>query len=520
LFRRVILSVFIAIVLIFSAIAPAYAMPTSTMKMGSKGPDVLELQQKLVENGYLDKEFATGFFGPNTEDAVKKYQKENGISQTGIVAEKTLEAMFVKKDFDITMTIRNGDESAEVRKLQQALCDMGYLEKDNVTGYFGDVTEKAVKTFQKNNGIQETGIAAKQTLDKINTIINGTKLEKGKVYKSGDENAGVKELQRRLYELGYLEEKYVTGYYGAITVSAVKKFQKNNQISETGTVAELTLEALNSASAKLNKVEKPKTTATATAKPSQTPKPQLVESIAKPGTLRYGDKGKQVQTLQNNLKKLGYFKGEATGEFGNVTKQAVIKFQKAYSLTADGIAGNKTLAKITAALSGAKPSESTNNSSNTSTPSTTGPSQSVDTSTTVSNYKSANMDVVNAALKTLTEDQLNDVKLMAKVIKREAGGNSYKCQLAVGNVIMNRVKKNNQTVRQVIYAPHQFSTANSTLEKETYSTTNYYAAIEAYMGVKPVGNCLFFCHKSIRYTCWAGKNRTYYATIDSECFFL
>ncbi len=512
LFRRVMLSVILAVILIFSAIMPAYATPTSTMKMGSKGPDVIELQQKLVENGYLDKEFATGFFGPNTESAVKKFQKDNGISQTGVVAEKTLEALFTKKDFDITMAFRNGDESKEVKKLQQALCDMGYLKEENVTGYYGDVTESAVKKFQKDNGISQTGVAAKQTLDKINTIINGTKLEKGKVYKSGDENEGVKELQKRLSELGYLEEKYVTGYYGAITVSAVKKFQKNNQISETGVVAELTLEALNSASAKLNKVEKPQTTA----KPSQTEEPKLVESIAKPGTLRYGDKGKQVQTLQNNLKKLGYFSGEATGEFGNVTKQAVIKFQKAYSLTADGIAGSKTLAKITAALSGAKPSSSSSSSSN----STTGPSQSVNTNTTVSSYKSANMDVVNSALQTLTEAQLNDVKLIAKIIKREAGGNSYKCQLAVGSVIMNRVKRNNMTVRAVIYSPNQFSTANSTLEKETYSTTNYYAAIEAYMGVKPVGNSLYFCHKSVRYTCWAGRNRTYYATIDSECFFL
>ena len=508
MFKRVMLSVFLAVMLLFTAVIPANAIPTSTMKMGSKGPDVIELQQKLVENGYLDKTYLTGFFGPYTETAVKKYQADNGISQTGVVAEKTIEAMFIKKDLDETMVFRNGDESGEVRKLQQALCDMGYLKKDSVTGYYGDVTESAVKKFQKDNGIKETGVAAKQTLDKINTKVNGTKLEEGKVYKSGDENSGVKEVQTRLFELGYLDKKYVTGYFGAITVSAVKKFQKNNQISETGTVAELTLKALNSASAKVNKVEKSETTKTE-------------EVIAKPGTLRYGDKGSQVKDLQNNLKKLGYFKGDATGEFGNVTKQAVIKFQKAYSLTADGIAGSKTLTKIKAALSGnasaTKPSTST--SSGTSD-STKGPDQSTPSTVTVSGYKSANMEVVNNALKTLTEAQLKDVKLIAQIIKREAGGNSYKCQLAIGSVIMNRVKKNNMTVRAVIFSPNQFSTANSTLEKETYSTANYYAAIEAYMGVKPVGNSLYFCHKSIRYSCWAGRNRTYYATIDTECFFL
>ncbi len=499
MFKRVMLSVILAVILTFTSVVTTFAIPTSTMKLGSKGPDVKELQQKLVENGYLEQKYATGFFGPKTQEAVKKYQADEGINQTGVVAEMTIEALFVKKELKTTMVLRNGDESANVKTLQQALADMGYLKEDKITGYFGDVTESAVRKFQKDNGISETGVAAEKTIERINTIINGTKLETGKVYKSGDENNGVKEVQKRLSELGYLDAKYVTGYYGAITVAAVKKFQKNNQISETGTVAELTLQALNSASAKINKTENS----------------DLIESIAKPGTLRYGDKGSQVKTLQTNLKKLGYFSGEATGEFGDVTKQAVIKFQKAYSLTADGIAGSKTLAKITAALSGKVTANSSNDKD-----STTGPSTSIDTGVSVSGYNSANMEVINSALETLTEAELADVKLMAQIIKREVGGKSYKCQLAVGSVIMNRVKRNGMTVRAVIYSPNQFSTANSTLENESYSTSNYYAAIEAYMGVKPIGNCLYFCSKSVRYTCWAGRNRTFYTMIDNECFFL
>lgn len=499
MFKRVMLSVILAVILTFTSVVTTFAIPTSTMKLGSKGPDVKELQQKLVENGYLEQKYATGFFGPKTQEAVKKYQADEGINQTGVVAEMTIEALFIKKELDPTMVLRNGDESSNVKTLQKALNEMGYLKDDKITGYFGDVTESAVRKFQKDNGISETGVVAQKTIERINTIINGTKLETGKVYKSGDENDGVKEVQKRLSELGYLDKKYVTGYYGAITVAAVKKFQKNNQISETGTVAELTLQALNSAGAKINKVENS----------------ELTESIAKPGTLRYGDKGSQVKTLQKNLKKLGYFSGEATGEFGNVTKQAVIKFQKAYSLTADGIAGSKTLAKISAALSG-----NANASSSSDKDSTTGPSTSTDAGASVSGYNSANMEVVNSALATLNETELQDVKLIAQIIKREVGGKSYKCQLAVGSVIMNRVKRNGMTVRAVIYSPNQFSTANSTLENETYSTSNYYAAIEAYMGVKPIGNCLYFCSKSVRYTCWAGRNRTFYTMIDNECFFL
>jgi len=496
--KRVFLSLILTVVLLITSIISVNATPTSTLKLGSKGPEVIELQKKLVEKGYLNEKYLTGYFGPNTKDAVLKYQKDNNIKQTGVVAELTIDSLFNKKTLDSSLVLKNGDESANVKLLQNALVQMGYLASDKVTGYFGDVTESAVKKFQKDNGISQTGKAAKQTIEKINAIIGGTKLDTSRVYKAGDEDDGVKVLQQRLYELGYLENKYVTGYYGSITVAAVKKFQKNNQISQTGTVATLTLTALNSASVKFNKVDSDSS--------------DVPESVAKPGTLRYGDTGKQVKNLQNNLKKLGYFKGEATGEFGNVTKQAVIKFQKAYSLTADGIAGSKTLAKISAALSGngGSTSSSSGNSSNTSSSS----------GVTVSGYTSANMEVINAGLAKFTSAQLEEIKLMARIIKREVGGKSYKCQLAVGSVIMNRVEKTGATVRAVIFAPNQFSTANSTIDRETYSTSNYYAAIEAYMGVKPIGACRYFCSKSVRYTCWAGKNRTFYTMIDNECFFL
>ena len=495
MFKKIILSIVLCIAIISASSLSVFAIPEGTLKLGSKGPDVKELQQKLSDNGYLDKRFVTGFFGPNTVDAVAKYQKTLGINETGIAAETTIEALFVRKELDTTMVIKLEDESIEVRRLQQALCDMGYLASENVTGYYGENTEKAVKKFQSDNGIDPTGTAAKLTLEKINALVNVTELDTDRTYKSGDEDSGVKELQQRLCDLGYLESKYVTGYYGAITVSAVKKFQKSNQISETGVVAELTLNALNSLSAKIN-----------------TDKSDMGDYIAKPGTLRFGDRGAKVKTLQNNLKKLGYFSGTATGEFGDVTKQSVIKFQKAHSLTADGIVTSKTQSKISAALSAKTASSSGKLSSSSSTASSSG--------VTVSGYDSANMDVVNSALSSLSDSQMDDVKLMARIIKREVGGSSYKCQLAVGSVIMNRVRRTGASVHDIIYSPNQFSSANSSLPNETYSTSNLYAAIEAYMGVKPIGNCLYFCSQSIRYSCWMGKNRTYYCTIGTECFFL
>ena len=206
--KKSLLSLILIVAILLTSSLVAFAAPTSTMKLGSKGPDVKDLQLTLIELGHLEKKYATGFFGPNTEEAVKLYQKSQNIKQTGVVAALTLEALFSYNKFDTSLVLKNGDEGNNVKRLQQALSDMGFLAKDKITGHFGDITEAAVKKFQEANSIQSTGTAAKLTLEKINTLMNVTKLDTTRVYKSGDEDSGVKALQKRLCELGYLEDKY------------------------------------------------------------------------------------------------------------------------------------------------------------------------------------------------------------------------------------------------------------------------------------------------------------------------
>ncbi len=63
-------------------------------------------------------------------------------------------------------------------------------------------------------------------------------------------------------------------------------------------------------------------------------------------TLKVGSRGTQVKYLQINLNVLGYNAGTADGVFGNGTKNAVIRFQRAYGLGADGIAGKNTINKL------------------------------------------------------------------------------------------------------------------------------------------------------------------------------
>ena len=59
-------------------------------------------------------------------------------------------------------------------------------------------------------------------------------------------------------------------------------------------------------------------------------------------TLKYGSRGAEVTKLQEQLKKLGYFSGKATGYFGSVTKTAVKKFQASKGVAVDGIVGKQT----------------------------------------------------------------------------------------------------------------------------------------------------------------------------------
>ncbi len=98
----------------------------------------------------------------------------------------------------------------------------------------------------------------------------------------------------------------------------------------------------------------PATTTTPTT-PDTTPTttPPATGSITVPQdvTLRSGDDGPEVEALQQALAKLGYDPGAIDGDYGPSTQAAVVAFQTAEGLTADGIAGSETLNALAAALS-------------------------------------------------------------------------------------------------------------------------------------------------------------------------
>ena len=148
--------------------------------------------------------------------------------------------------------------------------------------------------------------------------------------KRGSSGERVTALQQKLKNLGYYTGT-VDGDYGDGTVKAVKAFQSRNGLTADGVAGEATLKLIESGNAKK--------AATPSPKPTATPKPTS-------SALRVGSSGAKVKSMQQRLKALGYYTGSVDGEFGEGTRKALVAFQKANGLTADGVAGTATLKKL------------------------------------------------------------------------------------------------------------------------------------------------------------------------------
>ena len=134
----------------------------------------------------------------------------------------------------------------------------------------------------------------------------------------------VKTLQDKLNTLGY-NSGNVDGIFGAKTYAAVTAFQKANGLGVDGIVGKLTWGKLYGVSPAM-----PVETTTVVGRP----------------TVSYGSRGDAVRKLQELLNALGYDCGSVDGIFGSKTKAAVLAFQKANGLGADGIVGPLTWGKL------------------------------------------------------------------------------------------------------------------------------------------------------------------------------
>ena len=164
---------------------------------------------------------------------------------------------------------------------------------------------------------------------------------------------------------------------------------------------------------------------------------------------KLGSRGDEVRKIQQKLRELGYYKGAVDGVYGTATKKAVIAFQKNCGITADGIAGAKTLRFM-----GLGSSTSSSNSSYTN----------------------------------------SDVRLLAKLIAAEARGESYKGQVAVGAVVLNRVEHASfpDSISGVIYQKGAFSCVNDSNWSVAPTAESLKAAQDCINGWDPSGGAIYY----------------------------
>ena len=132
--------------------------------IGDKSDEIKEFQQKLYEKGYLTY-LPDGIFGNQTQNAVKRFQEENGLVVDGCLGKSTIQLL--KSGRGDTFTFGVGMEGADVQRIQERLAHYGYLKSGQVTGYYGDKTKEAVKDFQHRNEIESNGEVGFETIDKL-----------------------------------------------------------------------------------------------------------------------------------------------------------------------------------------------------------------------------------------------------------------------------------------------------------------------------------------------------------------
>ncbi|MEH2280905.1 MAG: peptidoglycan-binding protein [Nostoc sp.] len=265
------------------------------------------------------------------------------------------------------MALEKGDQGPSVRNLQQKLKTAGFFQA-SVTQVYDLSTQAAVRRFQKAAGLPVDGIVGASTLQKLESwqakkpTTTATQAKKATAVSTqakkpsttssassatskrrnpnylakGDEGEDVRALQERLRVAGFYYGN-ATGIFGPITEESVKRFQDSYKLSVDGIAGPATLGKL---------------PGVGIGDGEEAPK-----KVVNRDKLRVGDRGEPVRIVQEQLIQAGYLEGEPNGYYGPFTADAVKRFQAANYLSASGVAGPTTRAKLYSSVNTTSKSE-------------------------------------------------------------------------------------------------------------------------------------------------------------------
>ncbi len=181
----------------------------------------------------------------------------------------------------------------------------------------------------------------------------------------------------------------------------------------------------------------------------------------------YGSSGQEVRNIQTRLSNWGYYHGEIDGLYGYMTYSAVRDFQAKHGLTVDGIAGPETLAAL--GLPTGQPSGGGGD----------------------------------------TSSDSRDLNLLARIIHGEARGEPYVGQVAVGAVVLNRVRDSRfpNTIAGVIYQPGAFDAVYDGQINLDPDATAIKAARDALNGWDPTYGCVYYYNPATATSSWIWSRR-------------
>lgn len=296
--------------------------------------DVKYVQSLLAKNGF-DPGAIDGFAGASTKNAIIRAQQSLGLTPDGVAGISTIAALENGASVDKVDTkasesdaTKSSVPSSSVMNLQKLLADRGFYNGE-IDGILGNQTHSAIIAAQKNYGLAADGIAGSKTIaalesggSKVNTAAQNTTIAKDTM-KSSDSN--VASVQQLLAKRGFYNGQ-IDGINGNQTKAAIIAAQNAYGLTPDGIAGTQTLSALQK-DAPTSATTKSTTSTTQAAKSSATA-------------------DENVANLQNLLTDRGFYSGPITGFLGPRTKAAIIAAQKAYGLTADGIAGAQTIAAL------------------------------------------------------------------------------------------------------------------------------------------------------------------------------
>ena len=121
---------------------------------------IIDVQEKLMELGYLGNDEPTDYYGNGTKYALQLFQRSHSLQVDGLLGDQTLTALF--SEDAMPYTVKLGDHGTDVKSIQERLKELKYFTGE-ATGDFGERTETAVKNFQKRNGLSPDGIVGENT---------------------------------------------------------------------------------------------------------------------------------------------------------------------------------------------------------------------------------------------------------------------------------------------------------------------------------------------------------------------